>query len=81
MNVVRLASYRSRATVEVLEALAAKARAGEIVGLALCYEAANGTEDALFTGRYASSPDVAAAATLRLSMKLAASHGEYERSP
>jgi hypothetical protein len=71
MKVVSLCRRRSRDTVEVLEALAQKARAGEIVGITLCYSTSQGDEDSLITGSYAASTDLAAAAALRLSIKLA----------
>jgi hypothetical protein len=77
MKVVSLCRYKNRDTVEVLEALVAKARAGEITGIALCYRTSQGAEDALITGRYAASTDLAAAAALRMSMKLANARGEY----
>lgn len=82
MNVVvQMSRYRDRKTLEVLEALAEKARAGDITGLALCFKKSDGVEDSVFTGAYATSTDAAAAATLRLSMKLASARGEYDYSP
>lgn len=81
MNVVKLQRYRSRETIGVLEALAARAAAGEIIGVALSFRRPDGTEEALITGSYADNLDAAAAATLRLSMKLASGRKEYDSSP
>jgi len=81
MKVVPLSRYRNRETAEVLEALASRARDGEIVGVAMCFKRLDGTEDSVMTGSYATSPDLAAAATLRLSVKLANARGEYDLSP
>jgi hypothetical protein len=79
MNVVRMDLYRCRETVALLEALLEKARAGAVVGVALCYVTPSGFEDALIAGRY--SADGGAAAALRLSMRLAGSQGEYSSPP
>jgi hypothetical protein len=81
MNVVRLSQYKARQTVRLLEALAAQAEAGQITGIALCFKRADGSEEFVSSDFYATSPDSAAAATLRLSMRLAGSHGEYDASP
>lgn len=81
MNVVPIAQYRDRKTVQVLEALLEKARAGQIQGVAVCFKTPDGFEDSAITGAYADSTDAAAAAAMRLSMKLANGRGEYDRSP
>ena len=81
MKVIPLHRHRAKNTIAVLEALAEKARDGKIVGLALCFRSSDGFEDSIFTGDYAANPDAAAAATLRLSMKLATIRGEYDLSP
>jgi hypothetical protein len=81
MNVVPMSRYRSRGTVQVLEALVAKARRGEVVGVALCFRTEHGFEDSAITGSYAESTDLAAAAAMRLSMRLATANGEYDRPP
>jgi hypothetical protein len=81
MNVVRLDQFRNRDTIEVLEALLRKAQLGQLRGIALCYRERDGSEEAVITGSYAASTDAAAAAALRLSMKLAGAKGEYQLSP
>lgn len=81
MNVVSLERYRNQRTVEVLEALLAKALRGEVVGLALCYRTSKGAEDSAITGFYLGNTDAAASSALRLSMKLADARGEYLLTP
>lgn len=81
MNVVPLARYAVRDTVAVLTALLAKAERGEIVGLALCFKDKHGREDCALTGHFARNPDRAAAAALRLSVRVANSKGDYESPP
>lgn len=67
--------------MQVLEALLQKARNGELAGIALCYRARRGREEAVITGVYAQGDDAATAAMLRLSMRLAQTKGEYGPSP
>lgn len=81
MNVVRIDRFRTRDTVEVLEALLNKARRGEVVGLAVCYRGRKGPERSVITGSYATNTDAGAAAALRLSVKLANAMSEYDLSP
>lgn len=81
MKVVPMARYRARPVVDILEALVAKARKGEVTGVALCYRTPDGFEDSVIAGSYAESTDMAAAAAMRLSMRLASARGEYSRSP
>jgi hypothetical protein len=78
MNVVAISKYKTRETQELLQALAQKAARGEITGIALCFRNEDGSEEFVSSDFYAASTDVAAAATLRLSMKLANSRGEYD---
>jgi hypothetical protein len=81
MNVVAMSKYMNRETVRLLQALTDRAAAGEITGVALCFRRKDGSEEFVSTDYYASRPEVAATATLRLSMKIAASMGEYDHSP
>jgi hypothetical protein len=78
MKVVPFGRYKNRQMVEVLQALAAKATAGEIIGLAVCFKNAAGVEDAIITGQFADNADMGAAAALRLSVRLARAWGEYD---
>jgi hypothetical protein len=78
MKVVSLNSYRSRLTIQVLEALLEKAKAGQLVGLAACYKCKDGKEESVIAGAYGRNPDAAASSALRLSMQLAGARGEYE---
>lgn len=81
MNVVSLARFASRDSIAVLEALLEKAARGEIIGLAVCFEDRQGREECALTGSFSRTPDRAAAAALRLSMKVAGVRGEYDRFP
>lgn len=81
MNVVSLARFASRDSVAVLEALLEKALQGELTGLAVCFEDRKGREDCALTGCFARRPDRAAAAALRLSMRVASNKGEYDHFP
>lgn len=56
-------------TIDVLESLLAKARRGEISGLALCFRC-RGEERSVYTGVYRASPAEAVRAGLRMSLAL-----------
>lgn len=71
MSVLQLVCTSNRDTVVALECMLEKARRGRLNGLAACFELDNGTEEALFTGRYKADPAKAVNASLRLSMRLA----------
>ena len=77
MNVIDLATYSNKDTVAVLKCLLAQAVAGEVRGLAVLFADRQGQEFSAFTGAYAANTDQAAAATLRLSMRLANNRGQY----
>lgn len=66
-NVRRLADYRHRDTVQVLQHLLARAERGELEALAICARPVSGREEFAFTGTYRRSADAAAAASIRLS--------------
>lgn len=76
MSVIGIGRFRHRETVGLLRALLEKAEAGEIAGVAVCFKPAGAAEEFVSSDCYAIDPDTAAAATLRLSMKLASAHGE-----
>jgi hypothetical protein len=69
-TVVKLVEYRSRETAQVLQALADKAKNGEVVAVALCYRTESKEEHLAFTGVYRSSPGEAVNAAMRISWRL-----------
>ncbi len=71
MPVVHLVRKSNRETVMVLECLLEKARAGKLESVSAMFELVNGTEEAVFTGRYKADPAKAVNASLRLSMRVA----------
>ncbi len=71
MSVVQLVRSSNRETVMVLECFLEKARAGKLLSFAGMAEMVNGTEEAVFTGRYKADPAKAVNASLRLSMRVA----------
>jgi hypothetical protein len=68
--VVQLVEYRSRDTAQVLQALADKARRGEVVAVALCYRTSDQQEHTAMTGVYKVHPARAVNAAMRLSWRL-----------
>jgi hypothetical protein len=58
-----------RDTVLILKALLARALAGDIVGVAICFRDRHGEEHSVFTGPY-DDPRVAASAALKMSMQM-----------
>lgn len=70
MAVVQLVNYRSPETAQVLQALADKAKRGEVVAVALCYRTRNQQENIALTGTYRASPAKGVNAAMRLSWRL-----------
>lgn len=59
MAVIELVKYSGRDTIAALRVLLAKAQAGELRGLAVCFRTAEGEEETLFTGAYKARPQEA----------------------
>jgi len=57
-------------TIAVLRALLREAIAGKVVGLALCYRARNGADEAIYTGTYKDRPADAVMAAMKISWRL-----------
>lgn len=70
MNVVPIEKRANRETVALLKTLAAKAEAGEIVGVAVCVMNRQGGAQAAFAGTYRERPAEGVNAALRLSWAL-----------
>lgn len=66
MQVVPISGYRARDTIAVLKILLEQAVKGELAGVALCVQYANGREELLLTDAYRRQPTRAALATGRL---------------
>lgn len=69
-EVIRLVERRAKDTVQVLEWLLARAKRGEVAGVALCFQDSEGAENAAFTGIYKARPGEAVGAAMQLSWKL-----------
>ena len=67
--VLRLVPRPIRETISILTALLERARKGEVVGIALSFRDKRGHEHLVFTGPY-NDPGVAAAAAMRMSMRM-----------
>lgn len=70
MTVIQLVRSSNKETVSVLRCMLEKAVAGQLDSLAACFHLSNGTEEAIFTGRYNASPAYALAASMKISWKL-----------
>lgn len=70
MVVIKLVDHVNKETVAVLRCMLDAALKGELAGIAACAKFKGGHERAFFTGAYRSRPSEAAAAAMRLSMKL-----------
>jgi hypothetical protein len=70
MPVVSMIEHRSREAVTMLEHLLARAKKGEIIGIALCAKPAHGPEEIAFAGLYRSNPAKACNAAMRMSWRL-----------
>lgn len=68
-TVVRLAQYSNRETVEILQALTARALKGEVVGVAACFKSSGGGEQCVFTGAY-NKPSAAVNAAARMNWEM-----------
>jgi hypothetical protein len=79
--VVQLVEYRSRETAQVLQALADKARRGEVVAVALCYRTSDQEEHVALTGAYKASPSRGVNAAMRLSWRLTQIQDEMTGTP
>lgn len=78
VNVIKLAQYTARDTIDLLRTLLAMAIRGELRGVALCYRRADGTEDSVFTGLYKSNPASAMNASMKMSIAMMQANGELE---
>lgn len=67
--VLRLVPHPIRETISILTALLERARRGEVIGIAISFRDKHGHEHSVFTGPY-NDPGVAAAAAMRMSMRL-----------
>lgn len=76
--VLKLVEYVSKDTISILKVLLGMALRGELRGLVVCYRTPNGMEQTVFTGAYKSNPGKAAAASLKMSMKLLQANGEMD---
>lgn len=68
--VLHLVDNSSPETAQVLQALADKAKRGEVIAVALCYRTAHAKEHIAITGAYKASPARALNAAMRLSWRL-----------
>jgi hypothetical protein len=68
--VIHLVEYRSKDTAQVLQALADKAKRGEVIAVALCFRTADQEEHIAFTGTYRTKPGEAVNAAMRISWRL-----------
>lgn len=70
MTVLKLVKYLNKDLINTLKCLLEDAIAGRVTGIALCYRTNTGEEESAFAGIYKRSPEDAASAAMRLSMKI-----------